>query len=456
MFCRGPLGYIYHGPPSKNSKFKWVHPKGGSFCPDNDTQLMIHESKGHQMQFILVDRINRYGYIEHVSSGKIVHPKGGGANPRKDTALVFHSDRHDGALFRFDEGNCRIVHKGGKMIWHPKGGSLEPSNGTTCVLHSDIHNGAKFYFGDSSGKPISPYPEKPKLSGEWKLVTEITAPKELSRTVEYSTGVSAESVGAKRISKGDVYECLGTRSQERKEYLTMKLKEGDTVAIWQYVISITQNDNKWFFKTNVIEETLSLAIIPQQVDFVCDPNDWIQNLSVDIPNLLDQLQCITPRRSMSRQSSSTSLGPVQEMPSASLSCKKDVLFIGSFGDKIPEDVKVLQKRDVSSSVKGGVYLSRIEEDLMRIRGYCKKDPLLALQRENICKDRPGNQHPKEYYLEKIVSFLKNCAGDKVGGKISKYCIPLSPSMSIIMLLDPVCEELKEGNPYYRKTIKLCT
>ena len=389
MFCRGPLGYIYHSEPSsKNSKFKWVHPKGGSSCPDNDTQLMIHESKGHQMQFILVDRINHYGYIEHVSSGKIVHPKGGGANPRNDTALVFHSDQHDGALFRF-EGNCRIVHKGGKMFWHPKGGSLEPSNGTTCVLHSDTHKGAEFYFGDSSGKPISPYPGKPKLSGEWKFVTEITAPKAVSCTVEYDTGISADSVGAKNISTREAYRCLGTKLLEKKESFMINLKEGDTVVIWQYVIFITQNDNKWSFKTNMIEETLSLERKPQQVDFVCDPNDWIQDLSVDIPNLLDQLQCITPRRSMSRQSSSTSLGPVQEMPSASLSCKKDVLFIGSFGDKIPEDVKVLQKRDVSSSVKGRVYLSRIEEDLMRIRGYCKKDPLLTLQREKICKDCEG-------------------------------------------------------------------
>ena len=440
MFCRGPLGYICHSESSsKNSKFKWVHPKGGSSCPDNDTQLVIHESKGHQMQFILMDKINHYGYIEHVSSGKIVHPKGGRANPRKDTALVFHSNRHDGALFRFDEGNFRIVHKGGKMIWHPKGGSIEPSNGTTCVLHSDIHNGAKFYFGDSSGKPISPYPEKPKLSGEWKLVTEITASKELSRTVEYSTGISAESVGAKRISKGDVYECLGTRPQQRKESLTIKLKESDTVVIWQYIISITQNDNKWSFKTNMIEETNSLAKKPQQVDFVCDANDWIHDLSVDIPNLLGQPHCITARRSMSRQSSHTSLGPVQGIQSASLSCKKDVLFIGSFGGKLPEDVKELQERDVSSSVKEGGYLSKIEEDLMRIKVYCQKDPLLALQRENICKDKPANPHPKEYYLEKTVSFLKNCARDKVRGKISKYCIPLSPSMSIVMLLEPVCK-----------------
>ena len=324
MFCRGPVGYICHSESSsKTSKFKWVSPKGGSSSPDNDTQLVINESNNQQMQFILIDRINRYGYIEHVSSGKIVHPKGGRANPRKDTALVFHSDRHDGALFRFDEGNCWIVHKGGKMIWHPKGGSLEASNGTTCVLHSDIHKGAKFYFGDSSGKPISPYPEKPKLSGEWKLVTEITASKELSRTVEYSTGISAESVGAKKISTGDVYESLGTRRQERKESFTIKLKESDTVVIWQYVISITQNDNKWSFKTNMIEETNSLAKKPKQVDFVCDPNDWIQDLSVDIPNLLDQLQCITPRRSMSRQASSSSLSPVQGVQaSASLSCKE--------------------------------------------------------------------------------------------------------------------------------------
>ena len=117
-----------------------------------------------------------------------------------------------------------------------------------------------------------------------KFVTEITAPKELSRTVNYSTGISADSVGAKKISKGDVYESLGTRPQERKESFTIKLKEGDTVMIWQHVISITQNDDKWSFKTNMIEETNGLAKKPQQVDFVCDVNDWIQDLSVDVPD----------------------------------------------------------------------------------------------------------------------------------------------------------------------------
>ena len=54
---------------------------------------------------------------------------------------------------------------------------------------------------------------------------------------------------------------------------------------------------------------------------------------------------------MSRPSFSTSLGSVQGVQaSASLSCKKDVLFIGPFGGKFPVDVKVLHKRDCGDQV----------------------------------------------------------------------------------------------------------
>ena len=98
-----------------------------------------------------------FGYIKHVASGKIVHLSGGSIKPGNDTHLVYHENRHNSALFEFDEEDYVINHIGGK-IWHPCGESANPRNDTKCVLHSDQHAAAKFYFGDISGKPISPCP----------------------------------------------------------------------------------------------------------------------------------------------------------------------------------------------------------------------------------------------------------------------------------------------------------
>jgi hypothetical protein len=143
-----------------------------------------------QVKFIPVDGAGHFGYIEHAPSGRVVHPKGGAANPRNDTALVYHTDRHEGALFAFDEAHNRIMHKSGK-IWHPKGGKLSPSNDSVCVLHSDIREAAKFYIGNSNGDPISPYPDKPELGGNWKILVAFITPKAASSKLhEYQTGRS--------------------------------------------------------------------------------------------------------------------------------------------------------------------------------------------------------------------------------------------------------------------------
>jgi len=151
----GPIGYLFHW-----SSRKLVHPSGGSSNPDNDTQLVVYGSKSDpgrlQFRFVAVNGAGHYGYIEHVSSGKIVHPRGGLLNPSDDTAVVLHSGRHAGALFGFDEDNILILHKSGK-IWHPDWGSAYPGNDTGIVLHGGVHNGAKFYLGDLNGNRISPY-----------------------------------------------------------------------------------------------------------------------------------------------------------------------------------------------------------------------------------------------------------------------------------------------------------
>jgi hypothetical protein len=362
---------------------------------------------GDKMRFILIDRVNRYGYIEHVASGKIVHPKGN-MNPQDNTTLVLLPDQHDGALFTFDEQDQHIRHKGGK-IWHPKGGSQNPSNNTICVLHSHEHAGAKFYFGDDKGKAISPYPETPKLSGDWESIAKFVDPRESqSYTVKYKSGISqVNPSGALRIRAQD---CFEKRYQEKNECFTIHLKESQSISIWQYVISISQDNCKWLFKTNIIGETESAESKPELINFVHDPKDWMIDLSMDIPNLLSELHPAAPRRSslMHRQSSSASLSTTKETSTIFLSCKRDVLFIGSFGDQLPKGIKL------SVASRSGSYLPKIEDDLHRVSVWCKEDDLLNLYSENILKDKPGNQRSKQHYLERIVCHLKKCARDGVG------------------------------------------
>ena len=117
-----------------------------------------------------VQGYSTFGYIEHVSSGKIIHPAGGKVNPGNNTPLVYHDDRHNGALFEFDEKDYVIKHIGGK-VWHPRGGSPNPKNDTVCVLHSDRHAAAKFYFGDIDGNPMSPYPSL-NLTGDGRIISQ--------------------------------------------------------------------------------------------------------------------------------------------------------------------------------------------------------------------------------------------------------------------------------------------
>ena len=167
----GPIGYIFHQPTGK-----LIHPKGGSRNPSNDTPLVIHSDRNDptrlQLRFVPVQGYSRFGYIEHVSSGKIIHPKGGRVDPGNDTRLVFHEDRHNGALFEFDLNDNEIKHIGEKIL-HPRGESPNPKNDTICVLHSAHNAAAKFYFGDIDGNPMSPYPS-PNLSGNGKVVTQVS------------------------------------------------------------------------------------------------------------------------------------------------------------------------------------------------------------------------------------------------------------------------------------------
>jgi hypothetical protein len=229
-----------------------------------------------QVKFLPVKGAGHFGYIEHVPSGLIVHPKRGGANPRNDTVLVYQSGKHDGALFAFDEENSRIVHKAGK-IWHPKGGKLSPSNDNACVLHSDVHKAAKFYFGNSNGDPISPYPDKPELGGDWKILVAFTTPEASSSEVhDYQTGRSltksvtstnAWNVNAKAVYKLFKHEpaysglarraekCTWSEGEERT--ITVDIQKDKTLVLWHYVFTLSRYGEEWSFQSNIIQSTNS-------------------------------------------------------------------------------------------------------------------------------------------------------------------------------------------------------
>lgn len=277
----GPIGYIIH-----QSSRKLVHPKGGSHHPGNDTYLVIHSDKNDparlQVRFVPVQGHGHFGYIEHVSSGKIVHPCGGGLDPGNDTALVYHGDRHSGALFGFNEEGYEIMHIGGK-IWHPEGGSPNPGNDTTCVLHSGRHAAARFYFGDLNGNPMSPYPS-PNLSGDWKLVRAFVTPETShTYTITYKVGKSQTrsmtTQHAWKISAGiEIKEIFSasaeysgfvertssnTWTEEREESHTINVSEGETIVVWQYLFTMEQYGDEWSFQSTIIGDTNSLDVKPQ-------------------------------------------------------------------------------------------------------------------------------------------------------------------------------------------------
>ena len=276
----GPIGYIFH-----QSSRKLVHPKGGSPNPGNDTRLVVYNAKNDparlQVRFVPVQGQGHFGYIEHVSSGKIVHPSGGSLDPGNDTDLVYHSDRHSGALFGFDEEGYEIKHIGGK-IWHPKGGSPNPGNDTTCVLHSDRHAAAKFYFGDLDGNAISPYPS-PNLNGDWKIVKAFVTPQTSHEfTVTYKVGKmqskSTTTQLAWKVSAGVEIEGIfsastefsgmvsktssSTWTEEREESHTISVKKGETIVVWQYLFSMEQYGDEWSFQSSIIGDTNSLDVKP--------------------------------------------------------------------------------------------------------------------------------------------------------------------------------------------------
>jgi len=267
-----PIGYLFHW-----SSRKLVHPSGGSSNPENDTKLVLHDSKSNpgrlQFRFVAVDGAGHYGYIEHVSSGKIVHPSGGSVIPTDDTELVLHSGRHAGALFGFDEDNTFILHKSGKL-WHPYGGSGNPPNDTILVLHSAVHDSAKFYLGDLDGNPLSPYP-KSDISGDWKLLKAFITPLANHKYTEtYRVGKSKTesetNIHAWNVSAGfakDLFSANAsystyaehtssqTWSEETEKTFEINVSAGQSVWVWQYVFKMFQYGDEITFASSIVGDT---------------------------------------------------------------------------------------------------------------------------------------------------------------------------------------------------------
>ena len=276
----GPIGFIYHC-----SSGKLVHPYGGSHKPADNTALVLYDGKDDpsrlQMRFVAEHGEGHFGYIEHVSSGKVVHPCGGSLNPGENTCLVLHSDRHHAALFQFNEFDKTLIHKGGKA-WHPSGGSPNPANNTYCVLHSTRHSAAQFYFGDINGVPMSPY-SSVKLTGNWKVLKAFITPKathkykvnyktgrSLTPISEYEYAWSLPEVAAYKMFKATA-EYFGfveksdsnTWGEEKDETKEITVEKGKTVVVWQYVFKAEQLGDECSYFSTIIGDTHSLDIEPK-------------------------------------------------------------------------------------------------------------------------------------------------------------------------------------------------
>ena len=86
----------------------------------------------------------------------------------------------------------------------------------------------------------------------------------------------------------------------------------------------------------------------------------------------------------------------------------DVLIIGSFGEV--SDTQTIQV--AHKLVQNNQQDNWMTKEIDLIKDMYKEDP--DCQHVLVHLDLPGNEHSKDYYLEKIRNFLTNCKQD--GGK----------------------------------------
>lgn len=281
----GPTGYIVHW-----SSEKLVHPYGSSASPSDNTRLVVH-SEGRrregaedklQVRFVAVPECSHFGYIEHVSSGKIVHPSGY-IDPGNNSSLLWHTDRHVGCLFAFDLENNYIIHSSGK-IWHPYGGNPVPANNSQLVLHVGRHEGARFYFVDTNMKRASPYPP-PHLDHEWRLIGSSIDPQEPHQlSVTYKVGMFRSKTAnhdrpytwtisgkdaRKLFAFSDDYASvidqasLDAWKEETEVKTVISVSSGKSVVIWQCVFVLEQYGEEYKFRSSILKCTDSTTKQPK-------------------------------------------------------------------------------------------------------------------------------------------------------------------------------------------------
>ena len=69
----GPVGYIFH-----NASGKLIHARGGDYDPPDGTNIVINnDTTGPaRLQYRFIPQEGEWGYIEHISSGKVIYPLG--------------------------------------------------------------------------------------------------------------------------------------------------------------------------------------------------------------------------------------------------------------------------------------------------------------------------------------------------------------------------------------------
>ncbi|XP_072014541.1 uncharacterized protein [Amphiura filiformis] len=292
----GALWFLAHGNKyfcsgaTAKPDFLIKHRSSGKFFhgehPGNNTNIVLHSDQHNRMQWTFEEIDGHWGYIKHVSSGKIIHPYGGSLQPKNGTNLVLHSDRHYGALFALDAVNDRIMHQGGRFA-HPKDGSPNPPNDMQVVLHSDVHPAMRFQFVSTTdpNKEVLIY-GIPTMAGSWEIINSVQNPM-AEHTVELQVKYGkSKTVSGKSIfqykweaSVGVMFEIFkasasqsfqhmseqassATWSEETTKTRTIKVKPGQTVVTWQYVFDVSQNESSRFFRSNLLADTESDQVPP--------------------------------------------------------------------------------------------------------------------------------------------------------------------------------------------------
>ena len=147
---KSPAGWIKH-----DQTGFLVQANKGSLNPPDGFHLVIYRNppvlENLEFTFVLQGG-DDYGYIQHVKSDKCVQSFNGLLEPPSGTYLQFNASCTEASLFKFDEENNFIVHKGSGLKWHTK--DFSTSHYSHLVLDSNEDENAKFYLIDDYGEKM--------------------------------------------------------------------------------------------------------------------------------------------------------------------------------------------------------------------------------------------------------------------------------------------------------------